>query len=86
MVVEREPHEPGRDVGRDRAGVLRPGDRAAELTQRERSVVPGDLDACSRAVRHDRVPAVGRRHVITFAPEGPTAVVAWLDGRRWASS
>ena len=30
--------------------------------------------------------AVGRRHVITFAPEGPTAVVAWLDGRRWASS
>jgi uncharacterized protein (DUF58 family) len=30
--------------------------------------------------------AVGRRYVITFAPEGPTSVVAWLDGRRWASS
>lgn len=32
------------------------------------------------------VAAIGRRHVITFAPEGQTGVAAWLDGMRWASS
>jgi uncharacterized protein (DUF58 family) len=55
------------------------------------SDLEGFLDRLAVVARRETISVAaatpaGRRQVITFLPEGPTGVAAWLDGVRWASS
>lgn len=75
VAIDDEPPAPVRRV-RDLEAWL---DRLAAIE------APGELNSEFRSGRVSAGPS-GRRNLITFAPDGPRGVVAWVEGQRFAAT